>query len=148
VLWVEYRLAPEQPYPAAIDEALSAYRGLRATGVTPARIAFVGESAGVRLALAALVAARDAGLPQPSAAVVFSPWVGLTLSGPRMEAKDAIDPLWLPQGILPPTGNRIDARCCDVFKLKNGRIQLFDCYPSGAVTVRRKPIPNDQPSRS
>lgn len=44
-------------------------------------------------------------------------------------------PLWLPQGILPPTGNRMDARCCDVFKLKNGRIQLFDCYPSGTVIL-------------
>jgi len=44
-------------------------------------------------------------------------------------------PLWLPQGILPPTGNRMDAPCCDVFRLKNGRIQLFDCYPSAAVTL-------------
>ena len=40
-------------------------------------------------------------------------------------------PLWLPQGILPPTGNRMDAPWCDVFRLENGRIQLFDCYPSG-----------------
>jgi ketosteroid isomerase-like protein len=44
-------------------------------------------------------------------------------------------PLWLPQGILPPTGNRMDAPCCDVFKLKNGKIQLFDCYPSGTVIL-------------
>ena len=44
-------------------------------------------------------------------------------------------PLWLPQGILPPTGNRMDAPCCDVFRLKNGRIQLFDCYPSGTVIL-------------
>jgi ketosteroid isomerase-like protein len=44
-------------------------------------------------------------------------------------------PLWLPQGILPPTGNRMDAPCCDVFRLKNGRIRLFDCYPSGAVIL-------------
>ena len=42
-------------------------------------------------------------------------------------------PLWLPQGILPPTGNRMDAPCCDVFRLRNGRIQLFDCYPSRTV---------------
>jgi hypothetical protein len=44
-------------------------------------------------------------------------------------------PLRLPQGILPPTGNRMDAPCCDVFRLKNGRIQLFDCYPSGTVIL-------------
>jgi ketosteroid isomerase-like protein len=44
-------------------------------------------------------------------------------------------PLSLPQGILPPTGNRMDAPCCDVFRLKHGRIQLFDCYPSGTVIL-------------
>jgi ketosteroid isomerase-like protein len=44
-------------------------------------------------------------------------------------------PLWLPQGILPPTGNRMDAPCCDVFRLVDGRIQLFDCYPSGTVIL-------------
>jgi ketosteroid isomerase-like protein len=44
-------------------------------------------------------------------------------------------PLWLPRGTLPATGNRMDAPCCDVFKLKNGRIQLFDCYPSGTVIL-------------
>ena len=44
-------------------------------------------------------------------------------------------PLWLPQGILPPTGNRMNAPCCDVFKLKDGRIHLFDCYPSGTVIL-------------
>jgi SnoaL-like polyketide cyclase len=44
-------------------------------------------------------------------------------------------PLRLPQGILPPTGNRMDAPCCDVFRLKHGRIQLFHCYPSGAAIL-------------
>jgi hypothetical protein len=44
-------------------------------------------------------------------------------------------PLSLPQGILPPTGNRMDAPCCDVFKLKDGRLQVFDCYPSGTVIL-------------
>jgi ketosteroid isomerase-like protein len=44
-------------------------------------------------------------------------------------------PLWLPQGILPPTGLRMDAPCCDVFKLKDGKIQVFDCYPSGTVIL-------------
>jgi hypothetical protein len=44
-------------------------------------------------------------------------------------------PLSLPQGILPPTGNQMDAPCCDVFKLKDGRLQVFDCYPSGTVIL-------------
>src|ERR1700733_1109711 len=44
-------------------------------------------------------------------------------------------PLWLPQGTLQPTGNRMDAPCCDVFRLRHGRIQLFDCYPSGTVIL-------------
>jgi ketosteroid isomerase-like protein len=44
-------------------------------------------------------------------------------------------PLGLPQGIIPPTGNRMDAPCCDVFRLEKGRIQLFDCYPSGTVIL-------------
>jgi len=44
-------------------------------------------------------------------------------------------PLWLPQGILPPTGKRMDAPCCDVFRLENGKIQLFNCYPSGTVIL-------------
>jgi ketosteroid isomerase-like protein len=44
-------------------------------------------------------------------------------------------PLWLPQGTLPPTGKRMDAPCCDVFRLKDGRIQMFDCYPSGTVIL-------------
>jgi ketosteroid isomerase-like protein len=44
-------------------------------------------------------------------------------------------PLWLPQGTLPPTGNRMDAPCCDVFRLKDGRIERFDCYPSGTVIL-------------
>jgi hypothetical protein len=44
-------------------------------------------------------------------------------------------PLWLPLGTLPPTGNRMDAPCCDVSRLKNGRIQVFDCYPSGSVIL-------------
>ncbi len=49
-------------------------------------------------------------------------------------------PLWLPQGILPPTGNRMDAPSCDVFRLKNGRIQVFDCYPSGTVILAQQGV--------
>jgi epsilon-lactone hydrolase len=81
VLPVGYRLAPEPPCPAAVDDALFAYLGLLATGVLRARIAFVGESGAGCLAVAARVAARVAGRSQPSAAVLFSLWVDPTEHG-------------------------------------------------------------------
>ena len=69
---VGYRLAPENPFPAAVEDAVAAYRGLLEDGVPAARVAVAGESAGAGLAVATLVALRAAGLPRPSSAVVFS----------------------------------------------------------------------------
>jgi monoterpene epsilon-lactone hydrolase len=94
VISVEYRLAPEHPYPAAVDDALAAYEALLHTGVAPSDIAFAGESAGGGLAVATLVNARDHGLPLPAAAFVMSPYVDLTLAGTTMETKREVDPLF------------------------------------------------------
>ena len=93
VISVDYRLAPEDPYPAAVEDALAAYEALLRSGTAPSDIAFAGESAGGGLAIATLVNARDHGLPRPSAAFVMSPYADLTLSGATMETKRAADPL-------------------------------------------------------
>ena len=90
---VEYRLAPEHPHPAAVDDALAAYRGLLEEGQPASRIAVAGESAGAGLTLATLIATREAGLPLPCAAVLMSPWADLTLSGASMTNKAATDPV-------------------------------------------------------
>ena len=96
---VGYRLAPEHPYPAAIDDTVAAYRGLLDTGVRSSRIAVAGESAGAGLTAATLVALKQAGLPLPAAAVLMSPWADLTLSGTSLSSKAALDPALTPEGL-------------------------------------------------
>ncbi len=93
VISVDYRLAPEHPYPAAADDALAAYQALLDNGTAPSDIAFAGESAGGGLAIATLVKARDHGLPLPAAAFVMSPYADLTLAGMTMDTKREADPL-------------------------------------------------------
>jgi epsilon-lactone hydrolase len=97
VISVDYRLAPEHPYPAAVDDALAAYEALLEGGTAPSDIAFAGESAGGGLAVATLVNARDHGLPLPAVAFTMSPYADLTLSGGTMETKREADPLFTPE---------------------------------------------------
>lgn len=84
-LSLEYRLAPEHPAPAAVTDAVKAYRFLLAQGTPPGNIALAGDSAGGTLVLSTLLALRDAGDPLPGAAVAISPWVDLACSGESFE---------------------------------------------------------------
>jgi len=96
---LDYRLAPEHPYPAAVDDARAAYEGLLGQGVDPGRIVLAGESAGGGLAVAALLAVREAGLPLPSGAYLMSPYADLTLSGESLVARKSLDPVLTPEGL-------------------------------------------------
>jgi acetyl esterase/lipase len=85
VYCVNYRLVPEHPFPAALDDTVAAYHWLIATGVHPRQVAILGDSAGGGLALAALLRLRDEGTALPGAAVVISPWTDLALTGPSFK---------------------------------------------------------------
>ncbi|MEM6613222.1 MAG: alpha/beta hydrolase [Cyanobacteria bacterium P01_C01_bin.72] len=94
-----YRLAPEAPYPDALDDAEEAYRWLLNSGVSHQDITFAGDSAGGGLALALLLRARDRGLPLPARAVLFSPWTDLTVSGASARDNDGRCAMMRPESL-------------------------------------------------
>jgi acetyl esterase/lipase len=100
VLALNYRLAPEHPFPAPVDDATAAYRWLLSQGIQPNRVVVSGDSAGGGLTIAALVAIRDAKLPTPAAGVCLSPWVDMEGTGETMTTKASVDPMVQKQGLL------------------------------------------------
>ena len=100
VLVIDYRLAPEHPHPAAVDDAVAAYRWMLAQGLKPARITVAGDSAGGGLTVATLLAIRDAKLPLPGAGACLSPWVDLEGIGESMTTKAGVDPIVQKTGLL------------------------------------------------
>jgi len=121
-LAVGYRLAPEHPFPAAFDDALTAWRFLQREGIAPARVAVGGDSAGGGLTIALINRLRVSGDEQPACAWLVSPWTDLTMSGATLGTKDAADPLIhkgylgeLADAYLPATMDRKDPRVSPLY---------------------------------
>ena len=93
VIGIDYRLAPEHPYPAALEDAVAAYDALLASGLPSSRIVIGGDSAGGGLTAACLQALARSGKPRPAGAVLFSPWTDLTASGESYRTNAAVDPI-------------------------------------------------------
>ena len=124
---VGYRLAPEHPFPAALEDALKAWRFLREQGIAARDIAVGGDSAGGGLTLALLTHLRDAGTELPACAWLVSPWTDLTLSGSTLTTKDAVDPLMhegylreLAEAYVPKDMDRKDPRVSPLFANLSG----------------------------
>ena len=100
-LAIDYRLAPEHPFPAAVEDSTAAYRWLLSTGVDTSRLVIAGDSAGGGLTVATLLALRDASDPLPAAAVCLSPWVDLEMIGESMTTNADVDPSVEKGGLLP-----------------------------------------------
>ena len=99
-LLLDYRLAPEHPFPAALEDAVAAYDWLLGQGLGPRRVVIAGDSAGGGLTVATLLALRDRGRPLPAAGVCISPWVDLTCSGASYTSKAAVDPIVARESVL------------------------------------------------
>src|SRR6516162_2448614 len=98
VLYFDYRLAPEHPFPAALEDAIATYRWLAAR-FAPRHIAFAGDSAGGGLLLATMLRLRDEGAALPCAAAALSPWADLTLTGASLRGNAAADPMLDPDNL-------------------------------------------------
>ena len=110
----EYRLAPEHPYPAAVDDAVGLYRALLADGYAAEDIVVAGDSAGGGLTMATLLSLRDAGDPLPAAACLLSPWLDLEGTGETMDTNARRDPWFKPEDM-----RSVASYYCEEHKLRN-----------------------------
>ena len=99
ILLVDYRLAPEHPFPAALEDATAAYRWLLEEGFLPRNISLCGDSAGGGLSVATSVNLKNFGLPQPACAILMSPWVDLANSGESIARNDGLDCILTPRAL-------------------------------------------------
>ena len=104
VLTIDYRLAPEDPFPAPVEDSVSAYRWLLDQGHNPDSISIAGDSAGGGLTVATLVSLRDQGLPLPSCGVCLSPWVDMEGIGESMTSRAGVDPMVQKEGLVAMAG--------------------------------------------
>lgn len=126
-LAIGYRLAPEHPFPAAHEDAMAAWQYLIGQGIAPERIAVGGDSAGGNLTIALINRLRAADQPMPSCAWLVSPWTDLTMSGPSLALKDAVDPIIhkgyleeLAKAYVPPGIDRRDPMISPLFSELRG----------------------------
>lgn len=145
VVMPDYRLAPEHPYPAALDDCFNAYRGLLASGIDPRNICFFGESCGGGLALGVLLRARDEGLPMPGCFVSLTGWFDLTVADTENSGRDPfLTPEWIRRraeeylaGAIAPNDPLVSPAYADLTGLPPMYLQIgqFDTVREGALRL-------------
>ena len=132
-LGVDYRLAPEYLFPAAVEDCLAAYNWALGHGFEPRNIVLAGDSAGGGLVISVLLAARDSALPIPAAGVCFSPWVDLECTGDSMSVNDHLDDFIKYEGLIPSIITQVEKLNTQMMNLKNCHIHFLKAYSCGKI---------------
>ena len=155
VLTIDYRLAPENPFPAPVEDAVTAYKWLIGQGCDPAGVAIAGDSAGGGLTVATLVSLRDQDIPLPACGVCLSPWVDMEGIGDSMTSRAALDPMVQREGLV-ANGRDLSRRrrsaglrsprrstptftACRPFSYRSARARRSTTMPLGSPRGPRRP---------